>query len=152
MRACVRLLQEQKAKKAARQAKREPAVRYVPSQTYSSYGQMGTPLHEVSSYASSTHMGSPGYYSPVHPGSGERAHSLRHQAAKQLGSTVCALRTSLNAPWQRGARFKRLCTRQATPCFLTAPALYSVRGRCWLAAHQRPLPAAVLTLQVQRTA
>ena len=66
---------EQKAKKAARQAKREPSVRYVPSQTYSSYGQMGTPLHEVSSYASSTHMGSPGYYSPVHPGSGEEDHS-----------------------------------------------------------------------------
>lgn len=73
--ACI--LQEQKVKKAARQAKREPVpigctARYVPSQTYSSYGHMGTPLHEVSSYASSTHMGSPGYYSPVHPGSGEK--------------------------------------------------------------------------------
>lgn len=54
-------------KKAARQAKREPS-RYASSQTGGSYGPMGgAPLHEVSSYASSTHMGSPGYYSPVHP-------------------------------------------------------------------------------------
>lgn len=82
--ACI--LQEQKVKKAARQAKREPVpigstARYVPSQTYSSYGHMGTPLHEVSSYASSTHMGSPGYYSPVHPGSGEKGLTQGCQAS-----------------------------------------------------------------------
>lgn len=60
--------QEQKAKKAARQAKREPVLttRYAPSQSQS-YAPVGAPLHEVSSYTSSTHMGSPGYYSPVHP-------------------------------------------------------------------------------------
>jgi hypothetical protein len=65
-------VQEQKAKKAARQAKREPQqlTHYpssTPPQTYQ--GHVSTPVHEVSSYAShsSSHMGSPGYYSPVHP-------------------------------------------------------------------------------------
>jgi len=58
--------QEQKAKKAARQAKREPQVRYMAQPQH--YG-MSPPLHEVSSYtshSSTPHMGSPGYYSPVH--------------------------------------------------------------------------------------
>jgi hypothetical protein len=67
-------VQEQKAKKAARQAKREPQqlTRY-PSSTPQTYqAHVSTPAHEVNSYAShtSSHMGSPGYYSPVHP-SGE---------------------------------------------------------------------------------
>ena len=57
--------QEQKAKKAARQAKRERQVRYMSSGHYG----MSPPLHEVSSFTShgsTQHMGSPGYYSPVH--------------------------------------------------------------------------------------
>jgi hypothetical protein len=81
--------QEQKAKKAARQAKREPSLQYAPSQTHS-YGPTGAPLHEVSSYASSTHMGSPGYYSPVHP-SGETgwlAQATQHCRCAAAGS-VC---------------------------------------------------------------
>lgn len=59
--------QEQKAKKAARQVKRERQVRPYMPQAHS-YG-MSPPLHEVSSFTShgsTQHMGSPGYYSPVH--------------------------------------------------------------------------------------
>lgn len=56
--------QEQKAKKAARQAKREPVLHY-PRSPYA----VGHQMHEVGSFTSASsgqHMGSPGYYSPVH--------------------------------------------------------------------------------------
>lgn len=82
--------QEQKAKKAARQAKREPQVRYMAQPQH--YG-MSPPLHEVSSYtshSSTPHMGSPGYYSPVHAaaaaggGGGAAAAAFRYPASSGM--------------------------------------------------------------------